>query len=624
MFLWGLPALLGAQPVSLKQDTASLWIGGLNSPQVQKMDLNQDSRQDLVLFDRTTSRFFTFLALPTPAGKLAWRYAPEYESIFPQTQGWFVLRDYNRDGIKDFFAHVSQGLQGWKATKEGQNLIFQPFKGGGLYTKGLSGQVNLQVAITDIPCLHDIDNDQDLDVLIFDFSQGSYLELHLNQSTNPEEMRLERQGYCWGNVWEGGTCGDLRFDYPCDKAGEGGGEPLPTQPTHTGSTITVADLNNDQRLDLLVGDISCKRLYAIYNKGTNLKPVFTKYDTLFPASKPVDIDIFPASFVEDVNFDDVPDLLVAPNVFKNELNAIDFQHSLWWYAGKKKGKKTTFEFQSNNFLQNAMIDVGENASPALWDYDQDGDFDLLVGNRGVRKAGKFRASLHLFENIGTPQKPNFVLKTDDFWALAGKEWTDIKPFVTDSNQDGKPELHILAYEKRKAIWQYRQDAQSDWQTFSYNLEINQFPILFDFDQDKDLDLLISLPRNEWKYWENTSQNASFQWQASSLEMNLPACERAYAPKYPHLTDLNADQQLDFLIERNGNLNLYSEATQWQAGKDWIANETLFYNALTKNEQKYDMGTFAYPASADLDADGRVDLLVGLGTGGVCLFWNKIF
>jgi hypothetical protein len=37
------------------------WAGGLNSVQVNTMDLNDDDNQDLVLFDRTTNKILTFL-----------------------------------------------------------------------------------------------------------------------------------------------------------------------------------------------------------------------------------------------------------------------------------------------------------------------------------------------------------------------------------------------------------------------------------------------------------------------------------------------------------------------------------------------------------------------------------
>lgn len=626
----GLPTL--AQPMMLRQDTTAQWIGGLNSPQVQMMDLNTDGRQDLVIFDRTNSKFYTFLSLPTGRqGAYSWQYAPAYERVFPKTQGWFLLRDYNQDGLKDFFAHAPNGMQGWTAEKTPQGIFFKQFQEDCIYTKGLSGKINLQIAITDIPCLHDINGDGMLDVVTFDFAQGSYLELHLNTSKDKNVLKLERQGYCWGNLWEGVNCGELKLDYPCEGGGESpltpeGGKPY----LHTGSTITIADLNQDKLLDLLVGDISCKRLYAIYNKGTNLKPIFAKIDTLFPKKKPVNLSIFPASFVEDVNFDGLPDLLVAPNVFRNEENAIDFQHSLWYYVGKKKGRKFEYQFQTNAFLQEKMLDVGENAAPLLWDYDQDGDYDLIVGNRGLRGEGspqpqrgegEFRGTLHLFENVGTKQKPDFQLKDKDFWKLSAEKMTDIKPFLADTDQDGRQEFHILAYQNRERVWLYRQDHTQHWQKFPYKLGRQEFPVFVDFDADKDLDILISLPQNEWRYIENRAGEGLIEKKAM---IRLPTQGYAFAEKHPLIADMNGDGQLDLIIEKQGNIVLYSEAiAQWQAGKLWLGDENIVYNQTLNLPTQYDVGTFSYPTAADLDGDGRLDMMTGLGTGGVALFWNKV-
>jgi len=595
-----------AQPVVFKRDIAKQWIGGLNAPQVQKMLLNADTIADLVVFDRTASRFFTFLATPDSKGNLQWVYNPAYESIFPRTVGWFLLRDYNRDGIQDFFAHAPDGIQVWQGTKIADKPAFIPITQG-LTTKGLSGKINLQVAITDIPCIHDIDGDGDLDILTFDFSQGSYIELHLNNGTE-DRLSFERQGYCWGNIWEGNKCGEMRFDYPCAPAGKGGGESnLPAKTLHAGSTITISDLNNDKRLDLLVGDVSCKRLYAVYNKGTNLKPVFAKYDTLFPASKPVDIHVFPASFIEDVDFDGIADLLVAPNTFLNEQNDMDFQHALWFYKGSKKKKKNKYMFLQTDFLQKEMIDVGENATPLFLDADLDDDFDLIIGNRGLKTAGKFAATLHLFENIGNKHKPQFVLKDADWRGLQARNLTDIKPFIAPNPTTKKNELHVIAQQNRQAVWLVWQEGS--WKNRTHNLNKRAFPILYDFDEDNTLDMLITENQTPTQYYKKTIDKQA---------KITPNIDNAV------IADINADGKPDCLAVYEGALILYSDIhTQWQASSgNWLGDNALVFNEIDNNTTAYNFGAFAFPATADLDADGRLDLIVGLRTGGVCLYWNK--
>ena len=51
-----------------------------------------------------------------------------------------------------------------------------------------------------------------------------------------------------------------------------------------------------------------------------------------------------------------------------------------------------------------MIDVGDNAVPALTDYDGDGDQDLFVSQNNMPNA---TATVRLYENTGTAADPDF-------------------------------------------------------------------------------------------------------------------------------------------------------------------------------------------------------------------------
>ena len=44
--------------------------------------------------------------------------------------------------------------------------------------------------------------------------------------------------------------------------------------------------------------------------------------------------------------------------------------------------------------------MGEDAVPALADYDADGDLDLFIGSRGEIHEDGFYAKLYLYENTG--------------------------------------------------------------------------------------------------------------------------------------------------------------------------------------------------------------------------------
>lgn len=60
------------------------WVGGLNTTQYPTMRLNDDARDDLVVFDRTTDKVSTFIAIDNPSGGgTTWQYAPQYKTTFP-------------------------------------------------------------------------------------------------------------------------------------------------------------------------------------------------------------------------------------------------------------------------------------------------------------------------------------------------------------------------------------------------------------------------------------------------------------------------------------------------------------------------------------------------------------
>ena len=97
------------------------WVGGINAAQFSTIHLNNDTIEDLFIFDRTGNKILTFINSGIGSGYV---YAPEYESQFPALQSWALLRDYNCDGKKDIFSYVSGGIGVWENTSSGGVLSF--------------------------------------------------------------------------------------------------------------------------------------------------------------------------------------------------------------------------------------------------------------------------------------------------------------------------------------------------------------------------------------------------------------------------------------------------------------------------------------------------------------------
>ena len=65
------------------------WAGGINAAQFSTIHLNNDTIEDLFIFDRTGNKVLTFVNNGIGSGYV---YAPEYESQFPALKSWALKR----------------------------------------------------------------------------------------------------------------------------------------------------------------------------------------------------------------------------------------------------------------------------------------------------------------------------------------------------------------------------------------------------------------------------------------------------------------------------------------------------------------------------------------------------
>lgn len=605
------------------------WVGGLNSIQISKIDLNNDAHEDLFVFDRTGNKILTFVWNAT---ENQWDYAPEYEEQFPKLQYWVLLRDYNCDGKKDIFSYVSGGIGVWKNISTNGELEFEYVSDPYVFSSLFGGTVaNLYVSKVDIPDINDIDGDGDLDVLTFSIL-GDRLEYHQNMSVELgygcDSLKYQAANLCWGHFLETGvstnTC--ILFD-TCNT-----NVPNPKGLKHAGSTVLSLDLNNDGVKDILLGDVSFNNIVALYNdnKGVNMNTSMISQDTAFPnGTLPVDIYNFPASFNEDLDNDGVKDLVFSPN----NGNGTENYNSVWFYKNYGTNLDPIFNHIQKDWLQDEMIEVGRNAYPVLFDYNKDGLLDLFIGNFGYFGTSfnnNYLSKISLYENTGTTTEPHFTFVTDDFANISSLGFPQgIIPTFGDIDGDGDIDMIIGDYFGKLHVF-----TNSSNSLTSMNLSLTTTnltddngntidvgyaakPILYDIDKDGKLDLIIGEENGNLNYYQNvgTSSFPNFRLQSETFGgIDVSEWWTTVGNSTPFLFENDVNETQLMVGSQNGNIihftningNLGGNFTQW---------DTLARNVHA--------GTNASPTFGDLNNDGIIDLIVGNERGGVSIFFGTL-
>ncbi len=416
------------------------WAGGLNSGQYGRIDFNGDGQKDLIVYDRAANRLNTYLNQDDQ-----FIFTPEYRSSFPEDiEGWILIRDYDCDGRPDLFANAARGMKVYRNTGFSAGLISWELIADPVLTLTPSGIINLQVNVTDIPGIRDLDGDGDLDILVYNFALGGYIRHHKNMSkekTGACGIEYELVTRSWG-LFEECLC----FLYAFLEEGETCDDLIGQRVMHPGGkSLLLIDMDNDGDKDFFGGHEQCDEFYFLENVGTPEEAVMTDFRVDFPdEDKPAVFPTFPAGYYDDFDLDGIPDMVVAPNVYESPEYRIDFSRSSWLYTNRGTAENPEFDFRTEQFLQADMIDAGENAVPVLFDGDGDGDLDLYIAANGKKMDGTFYGYIRLYENTGNVLEPEFRLADDDLFGLSN--WKIFDPVIqlADLDHDQSADL-VLFY-----------------------------------------------------------------------------------------------------------------------------------------------------------------------------------
>jgi hypothetical protein len=608
-------------PLSINGDELNrAWEGGINSAQFQKMDLNNDGDEDLVIFHRMSGEITTYLA---QNNNFVW--APDYKHFFPaEITNWFILADYNCDGKKDIFTSVPQGITVYENISSGTTPDWQQATNFLRFDSG----ANIQVNASDIPGIADIDGDGDLDILSYRFTTASTIDFYRNtgiDNGNCGALTFERVTRRWGEFEECG-CDSFVFGGSCPIGGAANlGEEASDNEAEAhagGKTITLFDADNDGDLDLITSDEFCQTLYFMTNNGNANNAVMSSFVS-YPEASPAAFQVFPSAFVEDMNFDGRKDLIVSSNADGNVFNSIDFSNTSKVYLNSSNSI-ADFDNSPIPFLQNEMLDLGEHIYPAFVDYDNDGDFDLFIGTRGKISTQGFSASIYQFENIGSRFSPSFNLVESNFLGLKAQGLRSIKPQFIDIDGNGTQDFI------------YQSTTENNITSVRYKINTTNFTL------GDDQNIRISLSENDNAYFYDIDGNGAPDLlratSSGALTLYLNQGDFVFADpinSYAGITtnfinrnpsvvinDFNSDGLSELaVIDNSGEIKVLTGTI----GEDFTPNLTLnsvLKNILIDEPSSTNLSNGSWITAVDLFGNGKPTIVIGNNRGGMYFLKNE--
>ncbi|MEP4076254.1 FG-GAP-like repeat-containing protein [Haloferula sp.] len=247
------------------------------------------------------------------------------------------------------------------------------------------------------------------------------------------------------------------------------------------------------------------------------------------------------------------------------------------------------------------FDFGDGASPALCDWDGDGDFDLFICSEG---------ELVVYENRGTRFNMNLVLRTAHFGGLLSLCAGIDRPLLTagDWNLDGNDDLILSDGEGGMHFipsdGSFLNIGSGSASGLASPSEEGTIPALGDLDGNGSADLLLASPGGLVEFFPHSGNPESPYDAAASGGMD--------GVQIPEVSSLSI---ADFTLDgRNDVLAADREGRIWEfhadPGGDFVLTSKVWGGS----------GVGFAPAplisAGDLDGDGDIDLVGGVADGGI--------
>ncbi len=492
-------------PTTFSKDTSLLYTiyhsgqNNTNADYPTLVDLDGDTDLDLVIGGYNGLRYYKNNGTITSPDFIIADGIFDYVNSLVGSDAQPAFVDIDDDGDLDLFMGIGESLLGGPDAG-----ITMGFRNTGSSSAPVFTLDNtLVTGIPDIglnayPTFADLDNDEDYDLLYGRDLQTLVYYKNTGTKQNPvwTQNTTTFNGVESTTYWKNPTFSDLDFDgdfdliygtdagvlYVYRNIGNVTTPSFQYYPDYFkiiklnagGATVSLADFDGDGDNDLLSGDWLGKFNY-FRNDGTPLKPIFNKITTSFSS---LTVNSYSTPVFVDIDKDGDYDIV----------------------SGATNGQVFLFVNNNGSFTQNttmfSSIDVGWSSIPSFADLDNDGDLDLLVG-------AETGTETKYFTNDGNNV---FTVNTIAFAGVTFPDYG--KPILADFDNDGDYDLTIgdawgtVKYYRNDGtvnapVW-FRYDAM-----FA-GIEVDQNPHagFADLDGDSRKDMILGEYNGNFTYYKN--------------------------------------------------------------------------------------------------------------------------